>query len=428
MHEAITLQIGQCGNQVGNEFWKKIASEHSIDYEGRQHFDMNDRKDKFFYQTDNEKFVPRSVLIDLEPRVINQCVPFFNSENIFIANEGVGAGNNWAHGYWIANEVKETVSDIIQREAEACNCLESFYLMHSVAGGTGSGFSSFLLNELRTLFPKKIFTSYSILPSNEEGSDVVVQPYNTVLSLSHLQQYCDSIVIMDNHALRCIAMDSERVKNTSFNIINSLISEAISFSNATIRFPGHMFCNGRAILNCTVPIPEYKFIVPSFTPFTCGELDRVVRKINVSDVMRRLLLPKTRLAKYDDSKIHASIAILDVLEGIECSSEVSRNVEMLLNKKYANFVPWMPPFYHVALINRVPKLNRITGLAMNNTTGVSFILNKISHQFDMLRKKNAFIEIYKKFDANLEVFDTSREIIQQIIDSYQQCEISKPGI
>ena len=32
--EIITIQVGQCGNQIGNEFWKQICSEHGISSEG----------------------------------------------------------------------------------------------------------------------------------------------------------------------------------------------------------------------------------------------------------------------------------------------------------------------------------------------------------------------------------------------------------
>lgn len=426
MHEAITLQVGQCGNQVGNEFWKRIAEEHNIDSEGRQKTVTCDRKDKYFYQTDGDRYIPRAVLIDLEPRVINQCASFFSRENIFIAKEGGGAGNNWSHGHSVAHEVREDVMDVIQREAEACECLESLSIMHSVAGGTGSGFGSFLAQEIRDCFSKKIITSYAVLPSNEESSDVVVQPYNSVLTLGHIQQFCDSVILMDNHALGCVAMDSERTKTATFNVINSLIAGVVAFSNATIRFPGHTFCSGRAVLNCTVPVPGYKALVPSFTPFVCGDTERIVRKISAGEVIRRLFLPKTRLARYEDSSGHLSLAILNVLEGVESSGEVSRSTEMVLNRRQVSFVPWMPPFFHVALVNRQPFSGRVTGLALNNTTGVSFLLGKICSQFDMLRKKNAFIEIYKKFDANLAVFDSSREIIQQIIENYQQTTINCP--
>ena len=36
MRENITLQIGKCGIQFGHEFWKQIASEHSIGPKGEK--------------------------------------------------------------------------------------------------------------------------------------------------------------------------------------------------------------------------------------------------------------------------------------------------------------------------------------------------------------------------------------------------------
>ncbi len=31
MREIITLQVGQCGNQIGYKFWESISLEHGID-------------------------------------------------------------------------------------------------------------------------------------------------------------------------------------------------------------------------------------------------------------------------------------------------------------------------------------------------------------------------------------------------------------
>lgn len=36
--------------------------------------DGQDRKDVFFYQADDNHYIPRAVLIDLEPRVINNIM------------------------------------------------------------------------------------------------------------------------------------------------------------------------------------------------------------------------------------------------------------------------------------------------------------------------------------------------------------------
>ena len=33
--EIITLQCGQCGNQIGMEFWKQLCLEHGISMDGR---------------------------------------------------------------------------------------------------------------------------------------------------------------------------------------------------------------------------------------------------------------------------------------------------------------------------------------------------------------------------------------------------------
>jgi len=103
----IMLQLGQCGNQIGFEFWKKLCKEHGISPEGtlEDHATEGlDRKDVFFYQADDEHYVPRSVLLDLEPRVVNNIMSseykkLYNPENVFLAKDGGGAGNNWASGF-----------------------------------------------------------------------------------------------------------------------------------------------------------------------------------------------------------------------------------------------------------------------------------------------------------------------------------------
>ena len=66
---------------VGFEFWKRLCAEHGINPSGiLEPFvtDGVDRKDVFFYQADDEHYIPRAVLLDLEPRVINSIM---NSEH-----------------------------------------------------------------------------------------------------------------------------------------------------------------------------------------------------------------------------------------------------------------------------------------------------------------------------------------------------------
>lgn len=56
------------------------------------------------HQADDEHYIPRAVLLDLEPRVIHGILtsPYaklYNQENIYTSEHGGGAGNNWASGY-----------------------------------------------------------------------------------------------------------------------------------------------------------------------------------------------------------------------------------------------------------------------------------------------------------------------------------------
>lgn len=105
-----------------------------------------DRKDVFFYQVffdkflinckkmhdkkaDDDHYIPRAVLLDLEPRVIQGIInsPYsklYNTENIFMSKHGGGAGNNWASGYDQGDRLYEDILEIIDREAENSDSLE----------------------------------------------------------------------------------------------------------------------------------------------------------------------------------------------------------------------------------------------------------------------------------------------------------------
>ena len=106
-------------------------------------------------------YVPRSVLLDLEPRVIDSIRngPFgkvHNQENVFVCSNGSGAGNNWAHGYAQGSRLDEEIMEIIDREAEGTDNLEGYMLCHSIAGGTGSGMGSYILETVERQISKEI--------------------------------------------------------------------------------------------------------------------------------------------------------------------------------------------------------------------------------------------------------------------------------
>ena len=96
---------------------------------------------------------------------------------------------------------------MIDREAEGSDSLEGFILTHSIAGGTGSGLGSFVIEKISDRFPKKISQTFSVFPNTDQTSDVIVQPYNSVLTLKRLCLNADSVIVLDNTALNKISED-----------------------------------------------------------------------------------------------------------------------------------------------------------------------------------------------------------------------------
>lgn len=59
-------------SSVGSEFWAQLCAEHGISKDGTLEewaTDTSDRKDVFFYQGDNDHYLARAIMVDLEPRV-----------------------------------------------------------------------------------------------------------------------------------------------------------------------------------------------------------------------------------------------------------------------------------------------------------------------------------------------------------------------
>ncbi len=71
MREIVCLSVGQCGTQVGSKFWEMISEEHAIDPTGKADSDAEDiqlqRAEVYYNEVDSGKYVPRAVIIDLEP-------------------------------------------------------------------------------------------------------------------------------------------------------------------------------------------------------------------------------------------------------------------------------------------------------------------------------------------------------------------------
>jgi tubulin gamma len=341
----------------------------------------------------------------------------------------MGAGNNWGAGYAAGERVQEEVFDMIDREADGSDSLEGFMLLHSIAGGTGSGLGSFMLERMNDRFPKKIIQTYSVFPDTAIG-DVVVNPYNSLLAMRRLTQNADSVVVLDNGALTRIAADRLHVQEPSFQQTNQLVSTVMSASTTTLRYPGYMHNDLVGIIASLIPTPRCHFLMTSYTPFTGDNLEqaKTVRKTTVLEVMRRLLQPKNRMVSITPSKSSCYISILNIIQGEADPTDVHKSLLRIRERRLATFIPWGPASIQVALTKKSPYLqntHRVSGLMLANHTSVATLFRRIIVQYEKMRKRNAYLEQYKKeapFAEGLGEFDEAKEVVMGLIGEYEAAE------
>lgn len=112
----------------------------------------------------------------------------------------------------------------------------------------------------------KIFPALPFFSSN--FSDVVVQPYNSLLTLKRLTLNADCVVVLDNTALNRIATDRLHIETPSFTQINSLVSTIMSASTATLRYPSYMNNDLIGLVAPLIPTPRLHFLMTGYTPLT----------------------------------------------------------------------------------------------------------------------------------------------------------------
>eukprot|EP00298_Acanthocystis_sp_HF-20_P009843 c18533_g1_i2.p1 GENE.c18533_g1_i2~~c18533_g1_i2.p1 ORF type:complete len:450 (+),score=161.96 c18533_g1_i2:80-1429(+) len=434
--EIITLQVGQCGNQIGMEFWKQLCAEHGIDPEGNLQpyaTQGTDRKDVFFYQADDEHFIPRSILLDLEPGVIDgikrgQYKNFHNPENMFYDRGGTGAGNNWASGHAQAEQHYDEIIDMIDREADGSDSLEGFVMSHSIAGGTGSGMGSYMLERLNDRYPKKLIQTYSVFPNQSGASDVVVQPYNSLLTIKRLILNCDCTIVLDNTALNRIAVDRLHIESPSFSDTNSLVSTVMAASTTTLRYPGYMNNDLVGLIASLVPTPRAHFLLTGYTPMSTIDKSCGVQKTSVLDVMRRLLQTKNIMVSCSTRLPTRYISILNIIQGDVDPTQVHKSLQRIRERRLAHFITWGPASIQVALSQKSPYLksaHRVSGLMLANHTCIHKLFERVLGEFDLLYKKQAFIAPYKKermFSDNLQEFEDAREVVHSLVEEYLACQ------
>ncbi|XP_045456102.1 tubulin beta chain-like isoform X2 [Melitaea cinxia] len=424
MREIVHVQAGQCGNQIGSRFWEIISDEHGIDetgvYKGVSPL-QEERLNVYYNEASSGKYVPRAVLVDLEPGTMDSIRggPYgqlFRPDNFVFGQSG--AGNNWAKGHYTEGaELVDAVLDVIRKEAEGCDCLQGFQMTHSLGGGTGSGMGTLLLSKIREEYPDRIMNTFSVVPS-PKVSEVVLEPYNATLSVHQLVENTDMSFCIDNEALYNICFRTLRLNSPGYRDLNHLISLTMSGVTTCLRFPGQLNADLRKLAVNMVPFPRLHFFMPGFAPLTARNSFNY-RAQTVPELMTQMFNPGNMMTACDP-RHGRYLTVATMFRGHMSMKEVDDQILAIQNKNSSYFVEWIPNNLKVAVCDVPPRGLKMSATFIGNSTAIQEIFKRISEQFTAMFKRRAFLHWYTGEGMDEMEFTEAASNMADLISEYQQ--------
>ncbi|KAL5269917.1 hypothetical protein ACHWQZ_G003401 [Mnemiopsis leidyi] len=229
MSGTVVVQVGQCGNQLGNSLFDRLFDE--ADSSRNKEFSSSSSQRFFSTKTGDGVYIANAVLVDMESKVISKVLAHqrtrkwhYNPRACVSAKQG--SGNNWANGYCnFGSSMEEELVEAVKVISDQIPSISTVLILMSSAGGTGSGLGCKITEIVRNVIPGALVMNQVVLPFAH--GEVAVQSYNLVLTLSSLYQNSDSIILSHNDQYQTLArrlLPARSRDSVSFFEINSLMS------------------------------------------------------------------------------------------------------------------------------------------------------------------------------------------------------------
>ncbi|XP_022052884.1 tubulin delta chain [Acanthochromis polyacanthus] len=435
----VTVQLGQCGNQVAHELFDVVCSDT------QKKPSRAASCERFFHHSTHGELVARAVLIDMEPKVINQSVSRaakcgrwrYGEDSHFSQKQG--SGNNWANGYCVHGpRHRDVMEELVRREVERCDRLAGLLAMMSVAGGTGSGVGAYVTQCLRDVYPTTFILNHLTWPYRT--GEVIVQNYNSVLTLAHLYQLSDAILVHENDTVHGICSQLLNIKHISFSDINKVIAHQLgSVLQPALTADSHGVYSRNPLgelVSALACHPEYKLLsmctipqMPSssiaYSTFSWPGLLKHLRQMLISntkmeegiDWQVRPPAGSGRSTSLTGSSFNTSLANLLILRGKDVYSAETGGFEdpalytSWLSSKEA-FSLWKSPV-------SFNKYEKSATLVSNSQALLSPLDDMVGKAWNMFASR-AYIHQYMKYGISEEDFLDSFTSLEQVISSYRQ--------
>ncbi|KAI1886218.1 hypothetical protein AGOR_G00211730 [Albula goreensis] len=414
----VLLQVGQCGNQLGLEWWRLIMQSPGLGKE-------NDRSP---FITRDGKLA--AVFVDSEPKVLRGARHLVRSKKLpeynVIAGKG-GRGSNWAYGYHGQRGEEECgilqqTMDALRREVERRDCYCGTILFHSLSGGTGSGLGARLCEEIREEFPVGHILSVSVAPY--QSGESPLQHYNTLLSLSSLHRSVDGLLLFCND--QALAMEEAQrgvakapagpsPPGSSFSAMNKHIASCL----AGLLLPVHSLTPASGLslgmeawelLRSVCPQPAAKLL---HTTQACSR-----------DMTHWNSLASTSLQALPNvspvGKLHSSRAVLAVARGVQDSTPLTSTALQRLRRGH-RCVPWNPFPIDLWTDPRDPlgcsaSSRRLT--VCSNHSSVSDLLCRVMRRSGEMIRAGAYLHWYQRYGVEAEEFRQALDTLSTVVQEY----------
>lgn len=427
MHEVISIHLGQAGCQIGNACWELYCLEHGINPDGW--LANGDSFGTFFNESLGGRHTPRCLFVDLEPTVIDEIRTgtyrqLFHPDQLISGKED--AANNYARGkYTVGREKIDLVLDRIRKEADQCHGLQGFLIFHAFGGGTGSGFTSLLMERLQVDYGKKSLLEFAVSPS-PQLSTAVVEPYNAVFTGHGTLEQADCAFMVDNEALFDICVRNLDIERPFYINLNRLIAQVVSSVTASLRFDGILNVDLNEFQTNLVPYPRIHFPVTTYAPIITPS-KAAHEPMSVAEITSMCFEPANQMVKCDPR--HGKyMACCLLYRGDVVPKDVNAAISSIKSKRTIQFVDWCPTGFKVGINYQPPtvvpggdlaKVQRAVCM-MSNTTAIAEAWARLDHKFDLMFAKRAFVHWFVGEGMEEAEFYEAREDLAALEKDYEE--------
>merc|ERR1712037_340787 len=437
MRECISVHVGQAGVQMGNACWELYCMEHGIQPDGQLPVaeagkPQDDSFSTFFSETGSGKHVPRAVFLDLEPTVIDEIrtgtyKQLYHPEQLITGKED--AANNYARGhYTVGKEIIHGVLDRIRKLSDNCTGLQGFLVFHSFGGGTGSGFTSLLMERLSVDYGKKSKLEFCIYPAPQVAT-AVVEPYNSTLCAHTTLEHSDCAFMVDNEAIYDICRRNLDIERPSYTNLNRLISQIVSSITASLRFDGALNVDLNEFQTNLVPYLRIHFPLATYSPIISQSKSQH-EALSVAEITTACFEPANQMVKCDP-RMGNYMACCMLYRGDVVPKDVNAAIAQIKTKRSIQFVDWCPTGFKVGINYQPPtaipggdlaKVPRAVCM-LSNTTAIAEVFSRIDHKFDLMYAKRAFVHWYVGEGMEEGEFAEAREDMAALEKDYEEVGI-----